>query len=204
LIGKSMGQLLTRAKAPPGGLPRTLTREVRTMPKQDDGFSSIGGKLPVEAAGEYHRRDIRAGTTDSMVRAMVRETKKAPEFPLGLGHDTVCLTMKPVGERSSGNPHAAFDERGWETGRLPNGSKLPRPSPTSRLRTIRQRCVDTCLPVPPRSWRRAGSKYRIDLRIRRHRSAPLVADISGGSERLPLPCCALGSRRKLTCSLFVL
>jgi hypothetical protein len=25
--------------------------------------------------------------------------------------------VKPVGERSAGNPHAAFDERGWETGR---------------------------------------------------------------------------------------
>ena len=26
--------------------------------------------------------------------------------------------MKPVGERSAGNPHAAFDERGGETERL--------------------------------------------------------------------------------------
>ena len=26
------------------------------------------------------------------------------------------LAMKPVGERSAGNPHAAFDERGRETG----------------------------------------------------------------------------------------
>ncbi len=33
--------------------------------------------------------------------------------------------MKPVGERSAGNPHAAFDERGWETGQSP-----PRPSST--------------------------------------------------------------------------
>ncbi len=29
----------------------------------------------------------------------------------------VCFAVKPVGERSAGNPHAAFDERGWETGR---------------------------------------------------------------------------------------
>ncbi len=27
------------------------------------------------------------------------------------------LAMKPVGERSAGNPHAAFDERGEETDR---------------------------------------------------------------------------------------
>jgi mevalonate pyrophosphate decarboxylase len=29
--------------------------------------------------------------------------------------DVVCFAVKPVGERSAGNPHAAF-ERGWETG----------------------------------------------------------------------------------------
>jgi hypothetical protein len=28
----------------------------------------------------------------------------------------VCFAVKPVGERSAGNPHAAFDERGRETG----------------------------------------------------------------------------------------
>jgi hypothetical protein len=29
----------------------------------------------------------------------------------------VCLTVKPVGEPDAGNPHARFDERGWETER---------------------------------------------------------------------------------------
>jgi hypothetical protein len=28
----------------------------------------------------------------------------------------VSIAVKPVGERSAGNPHAAFDERGRETG----------------------------------------------------------------------------------------
>src|SRR5260370_23102234 len=36
--------------------------------------------------------------------------------------------MKPVGERSAGNPHAAFDERGGETG-------LPQAEPRSEEHT---------------------------------------------------------------------
>jgi hypothetical protein len=51
----------------------------------------------------------------------------------------VGLAVKPIGERSAGNPHAAFDERGWETGRLPIGSKLPRPSSTLQERRYRPR-----------------------------------------------------------------
>jgi len=28
----------------------------------------------------------------------------------------VCLELNPVGKPCAGNPHARFDERGWETG----------------------------------------------------------------------------------------
>jgi len=38
----------------------------------------------------------------------------------------VCLAVKSIGKPNAGNRHVGFDERGWETGRLPNGSKLPR------------------------------------------------------------------------------
>ena len=38
--------------------------------------------------------------------------------------------MKPVGEPDAVAPHVRFDERGWETGALAIGPKLPRPSST--------------------------------------------------------------------------
>ena len=69
------------------------------------------------------------------IEASATESEQTRRLPaLGLC-PAVGLTVKPVGERSAGNPHAAFDERGWETGRLPIGSKLPRPSSTLQVRT---------------------------------------------------------------------
>ena len=39
-------------------------------------------------------------------------------------------TKKPVGKPGAGNPHAGFDERGWETGPRALCSEHPRPSST--------------------------------------------------------------------------
>jgi hypothetical protein len=46
---------------------------------------------------------------------------------------SVYLAVKPVGEPDAGDRHVRFDERGWETGRWPEGPKLPRPSSTLPL-----------------------------------------------------------------------
>ena len=48
---------------------------------------------------------------------------------------TICRmpAMKPVGERSAGNPHAAFDERGRETEQCYRARPRTLPSAQERL-----------------------------------------------------------------------
>jgi len=73
----------------------------------------------------------------------------------------VCLAVKSIGKPNAGNRHVGFDERGWETGRLPIGSKLPRPSSTLQIRTI----VGTRA-VPGRGGRRKCRRHRLTGRDR--------------------------------------
>lgn len=49
-------------------------------------------------------------------RGGARRTWRASASPSSPWPGTECLEMKPVGERSAGISHAAFDERGGETG----------------------------------------------------------------------------------------
>ena len=96
----------------------------------------------------------------------------------------VCLAEKPIGKPCAGNPHARFDERGWETERWPSA-----PSYRAHPRLYRSarslRCGDSvCYLRDLRAVRRWG-KRTID------RSSPQDSGDAETCERLgvriPIP-----------------
>ena len=78
-------------------------------------------------------KKLRRGTLAKACLSPIRIRR----FPRQLCHrvkqswnDCVDPTKKPVGKPGAGNPHAGFDERGWETGPRALCSEHPRPSST--------------------------------------------------------------------------
>src|SRR5579871_3487830 len=67
-----------------------------------------------EGARARHKQVLR--------RAHLRRTGRAAATTGASWPTAVCYTLNPVGEPDAGNRHVRFDERGWKTERLPNGS----------------------------------------------------------------------------------
>ena len=109
----------------------------------------------------------------------VRRARGAPAQPAPPRHNAVCLGVKPVGERSAGNSHAAFDERGRET-----GSRQAKPAPFLDSTICRSTSSAAVI-----CWRRSCGRPTSTARRARWRKWRGLSPRSGRVGRRHASCC---------------